>query len=292
MNTIMQLLQITVDGIMIGGTYALLAAGLSLIFGVLKIINFAQAAFMMVAMYLTFVLLGVGLPFILVGAFVPIIMFFVGQQSYLAFLKRISRHRGEAQVLTTLGLSIVIEYAAQLIFSSTPRNINLPAASGIIEVSGVIIFYGQLFSFLTAIVIAFLIYQLMTATRFGLILRCCAEDEVWSTYAGIDVQRVKSIAFGFGVALSALGGVLLTLQRPIDPFVGHEFIIIMFVAVTMGGLGSIAGAFIGGILLGLIQSWSAYLLPAELAPAVMFVMFILLLIVKPQGLFSKSVRQV
>jgi len=128
-------------------------------------------------------------------------------------------------------------------------------------------------------------------TMLGRSLRAAADDWEASAYVGIDVGSVQGIAFGLGIAMTAMGGVLLTTFRPFNPFIGQDFIVLMFVAVVLGGLGSIMGALAGGLLVGIVEVVSQFFLPSTLSPVAVFVMFLLLLYLRPQGLFGRRERE-
>lgn len=287
--------QAGVDGVLVGGTYALLAAGLALIFGVLRVVNFAQADFAMLGMYLVFVLWqGPGLDPLLVVPVAAVLFFFLGAALHRTLVVRVmgERHNEDAQVILTLGLGIVLQNAILLIYSASPRVVAPPYAYRGWNVGPLFVSQARVFAFAVAVLAAVVLYALLQRTLTGRAIRAASEDWEAATYMGVDIRRVHGIAFGLGIALTAVGGVMISTFRPISPFVGLEFIVVMFVAVVLGGLGSVGGAMAGGVLIGLVQSTSQLWFSAQLANVFVFGLFLIVLYVRPQGLFGRAVRGV
>jgi branched-chain amino acid transport system permease protein len=293
-----ELAQYVVTGLLVGGVYALMSIGLALIFGIMRVVNFAQGDFMMLGMYLTFyyaVALGID-P--LLGALLSIPPFFVlGLLVHRAFLARVTgggdpNREMDAQLILTLGLSLVITNATTMILSPMPRSINAPYASKAFAVGPLLLNQARTYSFATALLLAAAVYVFLTRTDLGKALRAAADDPEAAGYQGIDVRTMHGVAFGIGIALVAAAGGLLASYHPIEPNVAVNFIVLMFVAVVLGGLGSIPGAFVGGIVIGLVQSLTLLLLPLQLQNVGVFVAFLVVLYVRPQGLFGRRARSV
>jgi branched-chain amino acid transport system permease protein len=293
-----ELAQYVVTGLLVGGVYALMSIGLALIFGIMRVVNFAQGDFMMLGMYLTFyyaVALGID-P--LMGALLSIPPFFVlGLLVHRAFLARVTgggdpNREMDAQLILTLGLSLVITNATTMILSPMPRSINAPYASKAFAVGPLLLNQARTYSFATALLLAAAVYVFLTRTDLGKALRAAADDPEAAGYQGIDVRTMHGVAFGIGIALVAAAGGLLASYHPIEPNVAVNFIVLMFVAVVLGGLGSIPGAFVGGIVIGLVQSLTLLLLPLQLQNVGVFVAFLVVLYVRPQGLFGRRARSV
>ena len=293
-----ELAQYVVTGLLVGGVYALMSIGLALIFGIMRVVNFAQGDFMMLGMYLTFyyaVALGID-P--LLGALLSIPPFFVlGLLVHRAFLARVTgggdpNREMDAQLILTLGLSLVITNATTMILSPMPRSINAPYASKAFAVGPLLLNQARTYSFATALLLAAAVYVFLTRTDLGKALRAAADDPEAAGYQGINVRTMHGVAFGIGIALVAAAGGLLASYPPIEPNVAVNFIVLMFVAVVLGGLGSIPGAFVGGIVIGLVQSLTLLLLPLQLQNVGVFVAFLVVLYVRPQGLFGRRARTV
>lgn len=293
-----ELAQYVVTGLLVGGVYALMSIGLALIFGIMRVVNFAQGDFMMLGMYLTFyyaVALGID-P--LLGALLSIPPFFVlGLLVHRAFLARVTgggdpNREMDAQLILTLGLSLVITNATTMILSPMPRSINAPYASRAFEVGPLLLNQARSYAFATALLLAGAVYVFLTRTDLGKALRAAADDPEAAGYQGIDVRTMHGVAFGLGIALVAAAGGLLATYHPIEPTVAVNFIVLMFVAVVLGGLGSIPGAFVGGLVIGLVQSLTLLLLPLQLQNVGVFVAFLIVLYVRPQGLFGRRARSV
>jgi branched-chain amino acid transport system permease protein len=290
-----ELAQYVVTGLLVGGVYALMSIGLALIFGIMRVVNFAQGDFMMLGMYLTFyyaVALGID-P--LMGALLSIPPFFVvGLLVHRAFLAGGGDPNREmdAQLILTLGLSLVITNATTMILSPMPRSINASYASKAFTMGPLLLNQARTYSFVTALLLAGAVYVFLTRTDLGKALRAAADDPEAAGYQGIDVRTMHGVAFGIGIALVAAAGGLLASYHPIEPNVAVNFIVLMFVAVVLGGLGSIPGAFVGGLVIGLVQSLTLLLLPLQLQNVGVFVAFLIVLYVRPQGLFGRRVRSV
>jgi len=290
--------QYVVTGLLVGGVYALMSIGLALIFGVMRVVNFAQGDFMMLGMYLTYyyaVVLGID-P--LLGALLTIPPFFlVGVLVHKAFLARVTgggdpAREMDAQLILTLRLSLIITNATTMILSPTPRGIRTSYATQAFAVGPLLLNEARAYAFLMALLVAAAVYAFLTRTDLGRALRASADDPEAASYQGINVRAMHAVAFGVGIALVAVAGGLLATYYPIEPNVAVNFIVLMFVAVVLGGLGSIPGAFVGGIVIGLVQSLTLLVLPLQLQNVGVFVAFLLVLYVRPQGLFGRRARTV
>lgn len=286
-------MQAALTGLMQGGVYAVISIGLTIIFGVLGIINFAQADFMMLGMYATFA--------VFVGFTVnPVIMFFLlipvfivfGALIYRTLIERIIDEQEDAQLILTFGILLILQNVVLIGFGSSPRNIDVPYSTSAIFLGPISLNQAKLIAFLFALGIAAVVYVFLRRTEFGRAIRATASNSTAAAYAGINVRWVYMIAFGLGIALTASAGALLVMYFPASPTVGFDFIVLMFVVVVAGGLGSVKGALIAGLAIGVFESLSTVWLPLELQPAVIFVMFLLVVLLRPQGLFGTVERGV
>jgi branched-chain amino acid transport system permease protein len=302
-------------GITIGCIYGLMCIGLGLIFGIMRIVNFAQGELLMLGMYASLYLVtGTGVlaflgpyagPFI--GALCAGPIVFVGGALLHKFLiSRVSGLRTTGsldeghfgQLIITLGISLILQNGGLIVFGSTPQAVRTPLASRAFEVSG---FYGDATIFLNkarliacgvAIVTAVTLYLLLEYTRLGKSLRAAADNPTAATYMGIDVDRAYRIAFGIGSGITAVAGGLMATYLSFGPFIGLDYVIIMYSGVVLGGMGSILGAFWGGLTVGFVQQCSALVLPPQLQNAAIFVVFLLIVMLRPQGLFGRSAERV
>ena len=308
-------LQLLTAGLLTGVVYGLMCVGLSLIFGIMRVINFAHGEFMMLGMYVAYYVFGLfgaqaffgdlAGPYVAALAAGPVVFVFgvlvhrtlVGQVTGIGSASLDSEGH-YAQLILTLGVSLILSNGALVLFGSAPVSISTPLSStpwvvGPLWGEDVLIFVnqGQTISALIAVAVVVFFTLLMTRTRLGRTLRAAADNPEAATYMGINVDRAYRIAFGFGVAITAVGGGLLASSNPFQPYIGIDFVIVMYAGVVLGGLGSVGGAFFGGLIIGLIQQLSALVLPTQLQNTSIFVCFLLLVMLKPDGLFGRAGRQ-
>ena len=291
-----EFLQFLVPGVLIGGVYALLASGLGLIFGVMRVVNFAQADFMMLAMYLSWALFagGVGMdPFvaapIVFGAF-----FILGMAVHWLFVRHVigRRENHDAQVILTIGLGLIFQNLILIRYSSEPRVVAPSYANEGDFLGEIFVSRARLYAFGLSLLVAALLFLFLNRTRTGRAIRAASENWEAATYMGVDIGRTNLIAFGVGTGLTALGGSALVAFQSITPFVGLRFVVVMFAAVVLGGLGSVGGAFVGGVLIGIVQSVSQVWSSAAVKNVWVFALFLLILYVRPNGLFGKVQRAI
>lgn len=278
-------------GVLLGGVYALLAAGLTLIFGVMRVINFAQAEFMMLGMFSMFGLstaLGVD-PFLLAIP-VGIALALLGMAFAHGMLERVPRGDQNAQLILTLGVSIVIQNLTLIVIDPTPRAVVRSYTNAYWTPGGLFINEARLYACLVSLVIMAGLYLFLARTWTGRAMRATADDPSAASGVGINVRNTHVVAFMVGTGLAGIAGTLLATFHPITPFIGADFIVIMFLAVVLGGLGSVAGATLGAFVVGVVQSLSGLILPLQLQNVVLFVVFVVILLVRPQGLFGLRQR--
>ena len=194
------------------------------------------------------------------------------------------------QLILTLGLSLILANGGLILFGSTPENIRTPLSATAWELGPFVADQVSMFlnkarsvAFLVSIAVALALYFFVTRSRIGKTLRAAADNPEAATYMGIDVDRAHRIAFGLGCAITALAGGLVATYYPFQPYVGLEFVIIMYAGVVLGGMGSIGGAFWGGLTIGLVQQLSTLVLPVQLQNAAIFVVFLLIVLLRPRG---------
>lgn len=309
------ILQALTAGLLLGAIYGLMCVGLALIFGVMRVINFAQGDFMMLGMYAAFYIfsaLGVATPFgPIVGPYVAAILagpvlFVGGYAVHKLLISHVSGTRtanldGEghyAQLVLTLGIALILTNGAMLFFGSFPYSVQTPLSTSAWELGplwgeDVSIFVNQARGVSAAIsvgVIA-LLSLVMGRSRLGRALRASADNATAAIYMGVNVDRSHRIAFGLGVGITAIAGGLLATNYPFHPYVGLEYVIVMYAGVVLGGMGSILGAFWGGMTIGLVQQMSTLILPTQLQNTAIFVFFLLIVFFRPQGFFGRVVER-
>jgi len=281
--------QAIVSGILIGGLYVLISIGLTLIFGVMRVINFAHGDLMMAAMYVTywlFTLYGID-PYISLVVTIPI-LFVIGSVVQRFLIDRVLAGPQESQLFLTLGVMLVVQNLALLFWKADYRAINTYYTGAVIRLGGVFISVPKLTSFFVAVLLTALLYIFLTRTRTGKAMRATAQNREVSSLMGVDVRRVYVIAFGIGTACVGAAGTLLSTFYYISPTVGTTFTLMAFLAVVLGGMGSFTGALFGGLIVGLAESLGAVYVATQYRELVTFVLFILILLVKPSGLLGRS----
>ncbi|MBM3463462.1 MAG: hypothetical protein FJX76_15285 [Armatimonadetes bacterium] len=282
--------QVILDGIFTGGLYALIGMGLTLIFGVMRIVNFAHGELMMVGMYVTWLLfasLGVD-PFVSVLASFPV-AFLLGAGIQRVVLRRAMNAPPQNQILLTLGTSLVISNTVLLIFSPNYRSVSTWYSASVFHVGPLTVSTPRAIAFAITMALTFGLYQFLTRTDFGLALRATAQDGNVARLMGIDVDTVRLFTFGLGAALAATAGSLLAPVFPnISPTVGGPFTLKAFVVVVLGGMGSVAGATWGGLLLGVVEALGATFLSNAFKDVFAFAIFLAILLIRPQGLLGKT----
>jgi branched-chain amino acid transport system permease protein len=306
-------LQALAAGLLIGAVYGLMCVGLGLIFGVMRVINFAHGDFMMLGMYTVFYLFtafgvqavfgnAIG-PFVAIVLAGPLLAIF-GYVVHLALISRVSGTRtaaleGEghyAQLILTLGIALVLQNGGLIVFGSVLASIRTPLSSSAWELGpffdmSVFINKARGVDAIVSLVTMTLLTLLITRSRLGKSLRAAADNPTAATYMGIDVDRSHRIAFALGTGITAVAGGLLATNYPFHPFVGLEYVIVMYAGVVLGGMGSIIGAFWGGMTIGLVQQMSTLVLPTQLQNAAIFVVFLLIIFFRPQGFFGRVVER-
>ncbi|MES2281491.1 MAG: branched-chain amino acid ABC transporter permease [Pseudomonadota bacterium] len=283
------LLQTLASGVLIGLIYALVAIGLTMIFGVMDIVNFAHGEFLMLGMYSTFWLFALyALDPLLTLPLTVIMLFAFGVLLYKLVIVRIINAPMLSQIFTTFGIMILLRGVAQFLWKPDFRSIENSAVAGSVKLLGIQLGKPQLVAGVGAIVVTGLIYFFLNKTRLGAALEATASDKEAARLMGIDSHKMFSLAWGIGAACAGAAGVLLSTFFPIFPDVGANFILLAFVVVNLGGFGSVTGAFWAGILVGVIEVMGGLLLGPQYKTAIVLVLFLGVLMFRPQGLMGKA----
>mgnify|MGYP000184472561 FL=1 len=278
------------NGITTGAVYALIALGLTLIYGVLHIINFAHGASLMVALYGVYFLkeqLGID-PYLALPIMVPA-MFAFGYLLQRGVINRASHGKDENILLVTLGISIILENLALLFFKSDTRNIETAYSLTTVSIGPAMIALPKLVSFAGALVVSAVLLGVMRYTDLGRAIRAVAKEKQGARLMGIDVDHVYAMCFGIGLACLGAAACFLLPAYYVNPLVGGGFVLVAFTIVVLGGMGSFVGALIGGLLIGVVESIGGLYLGESLGQVGIFAIFIAVLLLRPQGLFGARV---
>jgi branched-chain amino acid transport system permease protein len=275
-------------GILTGTVYALMATGLSLIFGVLDIIDVAQAAYVILSAFLSLVLqqyLNIDL---FLGLLITMpVMFALGYLIEITFIRPLKRDRAQLSILVTFGIGLVIEGVLGIIFGTTARELQAWYVTAAIKVGNYYLPYIYIFAFILAVALLIALFLLLYRTKFGRSVRALMQNRTAAQLIGINVERVSAITFAIGVALTAAGGMAYGATQPFNNNTWYDLITRLFAIITLGGLGSVEGALIGAILMLIFSDVTAVVWSPVWSSAVFFAALVLLLLFRPQGLFGR-----
>ena len=285
--------QVLTSGILLGGMYALLAVGLTLIFGVLRVVNFAHGEFMMLGMFGAFWMWSLWDidPYLSVWLIVPVV-FGLGALIGRTVIQRTIGGPDVTVVFATLGLSILLQNVALTLWSSEPRSASSALQAEVLQLGNVRISLSMLVSFAAALALAAILSLMLNKTAFGKSIQAVAQQRQAAALMGINVKKVYTLTFAIAVAMAGAMGALIAPMFSVYPRVGLSYIVTAFVIVVLGGLGSIAGAVIASLLIGIVQSVAGYLIGPAWAEMAYFILFMLVLLVRPQGLFGRRGAEV
>ncbi|MCF4127951.1 branched-chain amino acid ABC transporter permease [Methylobacterium sp. SyP6R] len=281
------LIEAALNGLMTGAVYALIALGLTLVYGVLHIINFAHGALLTVAMFAVwgaFALVHVD-PYVAMIAIVPL-MFGLGYGLQRFVIGPASHGNDNNVLLVTLGLSIVLENGLLALFRSDTRALDSDAALQVIEIGPLLLSTPRVIGLAASLAVTGLLWLLLNRTDTGRAIRAVAREKLGARLVGIEVDHVYAVTFGLGCACLAVAACLLMPTYYVNPRSGAAFVLVAFTIVVLGGMGSIAGALVGGLIIGVVESFSGLLLGDSLGQIGIFLIFILVLLVRPTGLFG------
>jgi branched-chain amino acid transport system permease protein len=281
------LIPAVLNGLLMGAVYALVALGLTLIYGVLHIINFAHGALLSAAMFAAFFafkLLGLD-PYVALFLLAP--LFFVLGYGLQRFVIGPASHGDDRNMLlVTLGIAVMIENALLFAFRADTRTIDVPYGFQTINVGVAFLALPRVIGFAAVFAVALALWLIMSWTDVGRAIRAVAKEKLGAQLAGIDVAHVYAVAFGLGTACVAIAACLLIPTYYVNPSVGNAFVLVAFTIVVLGGMGSVPGALIGGLVIGVVESLSGLFLGESLGQIGIFLIFIAVLLVRPSGLFG------
>jgi branched-chain amino acid transport system permease protein len=286
-------IQLALSGLLIGGLYALISVGLTLVFGVLRVVNFAHGEYLTIAMYLTYFMFqrfGID-PFVASIAVIPM-MFALGLLTERLLIRQTLDAPHVVQVFVTFALSLFLQNLLLSLFTSDFRSIRTAYATSAFQVGALYISWLRLVVFVVALVLAGGLACLLKYTYVGNAIRATSQDRRSARLVGIDVDRIYAVTFAIGCALVGAAGVLLSPLFSVNPYTGADIILISFVIVVLGGMGSIAGAVIAGLLIGVVESFTGYFAGSELKQLVYFVLFMIVLALRPNGIFGRKGAEV
>ena len=280
-------LQVVVGGLLLGAVYALFSSGLTLIWGMMNVVNFAHGDFVMLGMYIAYlavVVLHAGpLTFTLLAA---VVLFLLGGVVYYLLIRQVMRGPMLAQILSTFGLALVMRYTVFWFFSATFVTLPGSALGGSVRLGSILIGIPQLVAGIIAMALTIGMHLLLTRTTLGSQILAVSEDRQAAMLMGIRPDRMQALAWGLASASAGIAGALIATFYYLTPTVGESLVLIAFVVVCFGGFGSVPGAMLAGLIIGLIQAASAYYIGPVYKDVVVFALFVAILWVRPQGLLG------
>jgi branched-chain amino acid transport system permease protein len=280
--------QLAVSTVLLGGIYALIAVGLTLIFGVMRVVNFAHGEFLMLGMYLAFwafTLRSVD-PYLLLLVAIPL-FFVVGLVAYLLVMKGVIHASHNVQIFTTVGLSTALQNAALVLWTGDFRVIRPWHSSEVIRVAGTAFNLSQVVAFLVAVALTIALFAFMKWTHTGRVMRATAQDREAATLMGVDTDRVYRLTFAIGIVCVGAAGVLVSPLYAAYPQAGLQFVLLAYVVVVLGGLGDMAGAMAGSLIVATVEIAGSYVFGAAWKEVLYFLLFIAVLVFRPAGLFGQ-----
>ena len=285
------LIQTIILGLLVGGVYALMSSGLTLIFGVMRVINVAHGAFLILAAYFTYWLFQLtGLdPIISIIVTAPL-LFVLGWFIQRYVLSRIENPE-RSSVIITFALAVTLEGIMGTLWKTTVRSVKPEYATHVLEWLGYRFPATRMLGFAAALVVLFLLYLLLQRTNLGRAIRATIQDRNAAQLVGVNVQRVSAITFGIGIATAAAGGSLLSMIYSFNASSQADWISRVLSVIVLGGMGSLPGAFIAAIILGVMEQLTAVTITLYWSPIVFYLFLFLTLIFRPQGLMGEIVRE-
>jgi branched-chain amino acid transport system permease protein len=279
-------LSILISGLIMGSIYALLAGGLTLIWGVMRIVNLAHGEFLMLGCFATYYLFGAlgGIPLLAIPLLAPVFFFF-GAILYLLVVRKIVNAPELMSMLLTFGVSIFIINISVLVWSGEMRIVEY--LTGSFQVGDVLISKPRLIAGIVAVCISLGMYLFLQKTRLGTAIRAVSYDREIAEQCGINANLIYLVVFGIGTVLGASAGSLASTIFAFNPLVGQQFILKAFAITVLGGMGNFLGALIGALIIGVVEQVFAYVIDAQISAAVAFVVIITTLLIRPRGIMGE-----
>jgi branched-chain amino acid transport system permease protein len=287
------IVQLLVNGVLFGSMYGIAAIGLSLIFGTMRIMFLAQGTMIILFAYVCywlFALLGID-PYLSLFIVLPVCLL-TGAGAYrLLFKKAAALEDKNVTLLIAVGLMFLVENLITIFWTANPRSVTTSYTSLVLRPLGVGLPFNRLLGFFMALLATSCVVFFLKKTVIGMAVRAASEDIVSTTLVGINPHRVNSVAFALGIGLAGVAGVGLATIYPFDPFFGFIFVLKAMIALAIGGIGSVSGALLGGIILGLLEGTASFFLPGGWTDAISYSVFLAILMFKPEGLLVRSVKK-
>lgn len=281
--------QVVIDGLIVGLMFALVAMGLSLIYGVMNIVNFAHGEFMMLAMYVCFFLWSLlGLDPLIATPIATVILFMFGVSIYRLLGRYLVGATLIPQIFGTFGLAVFLQAAANFLWKANVQTVGDNWSSGYFQIAGVFFTLAEVVAAAGALFTALALVWFINRTETGLALQATAEDPQVAQLMGINTDRMFALAWGLSTATVAVGGGLLASYYAIYPLVGSRWVLPAFVAVAIGGFGNIAGAFYGGLIIGLVQVLGGFFTSPNYKTVYVYALFLVVVLLRPQGLMGRK----
>ena len=280
--------QLAVSTILLGGIYALVSVGLTLIFGIMRVVNFAHGEYLMLGMYLAFWAFTLGAldPYVVLFAAIPL-FFVLGLVTYVFVMKGVIHASHNVQIFTTVGLSTLLQNAALVIWTGDFRVIRPWHASVVVRVAGTAFNLSQVVAFVVAVALTVALFAFMKWTHTGRVMRATAQDRDAATLMGIDTDRIYRLTFAIGIACVGAAGVLVAPLYSVYPTAGLQFVLLAYVIVVLGGLGDIVGAMLGSLIVAAVEVIGSYFVGTAWKEVLYFLLFIAVLLFRPAGLFGQ-----
>jgi len=285
------IIQIILIGVLLGGIYSLVSVGLTLLFGVVKVVNFAHGEFLMIGMYISYWMWQMfdGLdPLISLFVVIPLLFFF-GALIYWTLLRPVMERKDESKIALTVGISLIFQNLALIMFTANYRVVHTTYSDNVIRTSsGITVGYPELIAFIAVILMSVGLGYFLIKTDTGKAMRAVAQDSEMAQLLGIDPNRTYAMAVSLAIAVAGACGSIIVSYLYVFPLVGSPFTLISFIIVIIGGLGNVKGAFVCGIIVGVTEALGIYFISADSGVMLSFILLVLVLIFRPRGLLTKG----
>lgn len=282
------ILQSIANGVLIGSVYGLISVGLTLIFGVMNIVNFAQGEFLMIGMMATFFLsTAFGIDPLVIAPLIGVGGFLFGMLSERIVIEPIIKAPQSAQIIATVGLSLILANGMAVVSGTNFLSVSTPYQDETFNILGLSFSASFVYAAIYALVMAVLLSLFLTKTRYGKAMRATAQNREAVQLMGINPRMMYMLAFGLGSALTVVAGAVILPYTLTYPYIGQRYILIMFTVVVLGGLGSVRGAIVAGLVVGVVQSVSTLVLPIDIQNLPVFVVFFFALVLIPGGVLKR-----